>query len=180
MKPIGPLMIEHRLIERAIGLLKAAANRMRTPRTVDIAFPDDLLDFFRTYADMIHHGKEEEILFRELARKEISEEHRGIMNGLIAEHAYARSAIGGIGRDNVRLRAGDSDALGHMLAQIDELLEMYPRHIETEDKHFFFPVLAYFSRDEQDSMLDEFWEFDKRMIHEKYRRLIEALEAGAG
>jgi len=56
---------------------------------------------------------------------------------------------------------------------LEELLKLYPRHIEKEDRHFFYPALEYFTRQERDEMLKKFSEFDKQLIHEKYRALIE-------
>jgi hypothetical protein len=41
---------------------------------------------------------------------------------------------------------------------------------------FFFPLLDYFSQQEQDRMLQEFWEFDRKLIHEKYRSVVEYAE----
>ncbi len=55
-------------------------------------------------------------------------------------------------------------------------MKFYPVHIEKEDKHFFLPCLGYFSKEEQDIMLGEFWEFDRKMIHEKYRKVVETRE----
>ncbi len=37
--------------------------------------------------------------------------------------------------------------------------------------------MDYFSGAEQQAMLDRFWEFDRKMIHEKYRRVVEEEEA---
>jgi hemerythrin-like domain-containing protein len=56
------------------------------------------------------------------------------------------------------------------------LVTLYPAHIEKEDKRFFYPCLEYFSREEQDKMLAEFWEFDRKMIHEKYQNVIASWE----
>jgi hypothetical protein len=36
--------------------------------------------------------------------------------------------------------------------------------------------MKYFGRQEQDEMLKEFWEFDKRLIHEKYAAIVVRLE----
>jgi hemerythrin-like domain-containing protein len=55
---------------------------------------------------------------------------------------------------------------------LKELAEFYPKHIEKEDKNFFFPCMEYFTKNEQDVMLDEFWEFDRNLIHEKYRKMV--------
>jgi hemerythrin-like domain-containing protein len=54
--------------------------------------------------------------------------------------------------------------------------EFYPKHIEKEDKVFFPASRAYFTDEEDQAMLAEFWEFDRRMIHEKYRSVVEVLE----
>ena len=45
-----------------------------------------------------------------------------------------------------------------------------------EDKHFFLPVMQYFTQEEQDKMLDEFNRFDQTLIHDKYRGIVEGLE----
>jgi hemerythrin-like domain-containing protein len=59
---------------------------------------------------------------------------------------------------------------------IKSLVEFYPKHIEKEDKHFFIPCMDYFTSSEKDAMLKEEWEFDKSLIHEKYRNIVIAAE----
>ncbi|MBN2025691.1 MAG: hemerythrin domain-containing protein [Actinobacteria bacterium] len=173
MMPIGPLMIEHRLIERMIPLLENQLEDIRESGGVDPVFIDNAVDFFRTYADRTHHGKEEDILFRDLAAKEINLEDRRTMDELVEEHVHARETVGGLLRAKGAFVAGDTDALETVVEHLEELARFYPGHIEKEDRHFFIPCMDYFSREEQDGMLQEFFEFDRDMIHEKYRRLIE-------
>ncbi len=57
-----------------------------------------------------------------------------------------------------------------------ELAHFYPVHIEKEDKHFFFPCQEYFTKEELDKMLAEFYEFDRKMIHEKYEKIVSRME----
>jgi len=54
-------------------------------------------------------------------------------------------------------------------------MDLYPGHIQKEDKVFFSNAESYLSPDELGQMLNEFWEFDKKMIHEKYKKLCESL-----
>ena len=54
------------------------------------------------------------------------------------------------------------------LFSIQELARFYPAHIIKGDRNFFYPILDYFSKAEQDNMLSEFWEFDRKLIDEKY------------
>lgn len=177
MKPIGPLMWEHRLIERMLHLFDGQIARIREANAVDPVFVDIAVDFIRTYADRTHHGKEEDILFRNLAKKQLSAEHARIMNELVEEHKYARKTVGRMVEAKKRFLKGDKDAIQDVIACLAELAEFYPRHIEKEDKRFFFPCMEYFTQEEQDAMLQEFWEFDRNMIHEKYQKVADMLDA---
>ena len=94
MLPIGPLMIEHRLIERMVKLMETALREMDEKKTLNIGFLDEAIDFVRTYADRCHHGKEEDILFRDLGRKPLSSEHKRGMDELVQEHIWARKTVG--------------------------------------------------------------------------------------
>jgi hemerythrin-like domain-containing protein len=61
--------------------------------------------------------------------------------------------------------------LSNISENLRKLVEFYPKHIEKEDKVFFPAARAYVTDSEDQAMLAEFWEFDRRMIHEKYRFL---------
>jgi hemerythrin-like domain-containing protein len=176
MMPIGPLMIEHRLIERMIGVLREEMHGIEKENDVHMELIDSGVDFFRTYADRCHHGKEEDILFRDLAKKRLSQEHKKIMDELIQEHRIGRETVGRLLRAKERYAKGAMDALGEIISVLKELVEFYPGHIEKEDQHFFMPCMEYFSKEERDAMLQECWEFDKQLIHEKYRQLVERFE----
>ena len=62
-------MREHRVIERVIALLRDELGNIARTGKVDLPLLDFAIDFFKTYADRCHHGKEEDILFRELKKK---------------------------------------------------------------------------------------------------------------
>jgi len=168
-------MSEHRLIERMVAQVKGELERVEKDKVVDPKFIDLVVDFFRTYVDRCHHGKEEDILFRNLAGKRPSDEHRGIMNELIAEHVYARKTVSELMEANERHAQEGTDVLTEIQAILRRLTELYPAHIEKEDKHFFYPVMDYFNKQELDAMLQEFWEFDRKLIHEKYGGVVEGI-----
>jgi len=176
MQPIGPLMWEHRLIERMVSVLKAELARMTSSDSADPVAIDAAVDFFRTYADRTHHGKEEDILFRELRGMALSDEHRRIMDELVAEHATGRREVGGLVAAKERYVQGDVSALAGIRGHLGTLIEFYPRHIEKEDLHFFHPCMAYFTKAELKAMLDEMWEFDRKMLHERYGAMVREWE----
>jgi hemerythrin-like domain-containing protein len=176
MKPIGPLMIEHRLIERMIAVVNKELDELKQGKKADPIFIDTYVDFARSYADRCHHGKEEDILFRDLRRKKLSAEHKKTMDELIQEHVWARKTVGELVAAKDRYLQGDTSSLKDVSAKLKALAEFYPKHIEKEDKRFFFPILDYFTKQEQDAMLQEFWEFDRKLIHEKYQKVVEKFE----
>lgn len=176
MEPIGPLKIEHRCIERMVRLLDEELGNIERTSEVNADFLSVGVDFFRTYADRTHHGKEELILFRELAQKELSPDDQAMMERLVQEHIWAREAVGRLAAAKDRYVEGNREALRVIIYELGKLTKFYPMHIEKEDKHFFVQVLEYFSKEERKAMLEEFWEFDRRMIHEKYMKVVEEYE----
>ncbi|MGM0470561.1 MAG: hemerythrin domain-containing protein [Promethearchaeati archaeon] len=176
MMPIGPLMIEHRLIEKIIPIIKEEREKIKQYQKVNPIIIDKTVDFFRMYADRTHHGKEEDILFQELEDKDLTVEHQEIMDELVEEHIWARNTVGKLLNAKESYTEGNIDAVKEVLDLLEELSEFYPKHIEKEDKHFFIPVMDYFTEEEQEKMLDEFWDFDKKLIHEKYEKVINELK----
>jgi hemerythrin-like domain-containing protein len=57
MQTRGPLMIEHRLIERMLSVIRNALSEIKLKNKVDPVFVDIAVDFIRIYADRTHHGK---------------------------------------------------------------------------------------------------------------------------
>ena len=176
MLPIGPMMAEHRLIERMIFIIKDELTNIQNENKIDPIFIDNAVDFIRTYADQTHHGKEEDILFRELKKKKLSNEHERIMNELIEEHKFGRKTTRALLEAKDEYVQGNQNAITTIIDTMNSLVDFYPKHIEKEDKHFFIPVMDYFSKEEQDAMLDEGQVFDRRMIHRKYDALVMTIE----
>lgn len=174
--PIGPLMTEHRLIERMIALMEKELEKIRKEKRANFKFIETAVDFIRTYADRLHHGKEEDILFRVLKAKELEEQHRKTMEELIEEHSWARKKVKELVDANKKYKEGDEDRIEAITRCLQDLVHFYPQHIEKEDKHFFIPIMNYFNQSEQESMLDEEQEFDRNFIHEIYKEKVSETE----
>jgi hemerythrin-like domain-containing protein len=175
MMPIGPLMIEHRLIERLIASMKEEHRAIKEQGKVRICFVEGVIDFLQMYSDRCHHGKEETILFEELERKQLTPEHRAIVESLRGDHAVARNLVGAMSSAKDSYAHGNASALDVISECFEKLLDLYPKHIQKEDKHFFIPCMNYFDKEEQSNMLQKFWDFDKSLIHEKYRNAVQQL-----
>lgn len=176
MKPIGLLMREHRLIERLVKLIENELNNIKKTNEIDYDFILESIDFFKTYADRTHHGKEEDILFRELKKKEISMDLKNTMEKLEQDHRYARKIVTELSNKNDNYMQEKDSSINEITTILEKLIILYPVHIKTEDKEFFYPCMDYFKDEEQQEMLQEFYDFDKKMIHEKYLQIVEYRE----
>jgi hemerythrin-like domain-containing protein len=176
MLPIGPLMIEHRLIERIIKLWRKEQDIIVSSRKPNLCFIDSAIDFMRTYADRCHHGKEEDILFCALRQKPLPEQLKKILDELLEEHKIARKTVAALAAAKDKYAAGSLDALGSIVESITAITTLYPSHIQKEDKQFFIPVMDYFTGQEKDKMLEDFRLFDQSLIHEKYKSMVAAME----
>lgn len=172
MMPIGPLMIEHRLIERMIEVMNREFVQIKDKKKVDHDLIIGLIDFIRTYADRCHHGKEEDILFRDAGQKNLTAEHKTILEELMNEHVWARGVTRQLVEANDRHRNGESEAMIVITDCLQKLVEFYPQHIEKEDRRFFIPLMGYFSEKEKNAMLEEEYAFDRNLIHEKYEKMV--------
>lgn len=177
MQARGPLMIEHRLIERMITVVKDILKQIKSRQRVDSTAIDTAVDFIRTYADRVHHGKEEDILFREMSKRPLSARDKQLMQELVEEHVTGRRMTQAVVEANKRYRNGDASALADISVNLGKLVEFYPQHIQKEDKVFFPVIRSYLSDEEDQSLLAEFMGFDQKMIHEKYLSIVKSLES---
>jgi hemerythrin-like domain-containing protein len=174
--PIQPLTVEHRLTERMIDVMRWRVADMESIGTADIGFIDGAVEFLRTYADRCHHGKEENILFRELARKPLSAEHRGLLDELVAEHVFARTTTQRLVEARDLYVAGGTSAFADIAACLHMFVEFYPKHIAKEEHGFFRAAMSYFTAAELDRLLAEENEFDRRFVQVVYGKAVEDWE----
>jgi hemerythrin-like domain-containing protein len=174
VKPRGLLMIEHRLIEKVLIVAKQKAIAM-TEIDYSPIFIETIVDFIKTYADRTHHGKEEDILFIELAKKKLDVDNQRIMDELINEHKQTRTKVKEVVELNEKYKGGDRKVVPMIVDEIIWLAGFYPVHIKKEDAVFFSNTEKYFDKSESDNLLNKFYEFDRNMIHEKYQNVYKVI-----
>jgi hemerythrin-like domain-containing protein len=127
----GVLMEEHRVIERVLD----AVERMLDARTVDAAFLDRALDFFRNFADGCHHAKEETALFPALERAGIPR-LGGPVGVMLDEHVEGRRLLG-IVAENLALAEADIRAADRVRGAARAYVDLLRQHIQKEDNVLF-------------------------------------------
>jgi hypothetical protein len=101
---IGMLMAEHRVILRVIGGIEGRRREMIDAGRVDARYVESVVDFLRSYADRCHHGKEEDIPFRDLAGKPLSADDAVAMQALVDDRVLHRRGARRDGRRVPRVR----------------------------------------------------------------------------
>lgn len=180
MLPIGQLMIEHRLIERIITQIKNIIMKAQASKSIDINIISQITDFIRNYADKCHHGKEEDILFKDLNKKKISQEHKKIIEELIRDHVYGRELLFNLTGAANDYMNGHTVSFEKIIESLKNIIKFYPEHIKKEEKSFFMSCMKYYSDIEKQEMLTKFNEFDKSLFHSVNKTLVEKIEYQIG
>jgi hemerythrin-like domain-containing protein len=175
MNVIGHLREEHRVIENTLNIFEAEIKKIREQHRIDPISIDISIDFVRTYTDLAHHGKEENILFHDLGKKNLSANHTRIMNELMAEHQHSRTIVEKWIEATKRYFAGEDNSQ-EIIDCLQELTTFYPLHILKENNYFFNSIADYFSQEEHKKLIREFEEHDDKVLHWKYRKIESVLE----
>ncbi len=90
MYGVDVLLEEHENILRFLETVDGACIRILRDGEVDVNYFREAIDFIREYADGIHHGKEEEFLFKEM-QDQLGDLGRNLIDhGMLVEHDLAR------------------------------------------------------------------------------------------
>lgn len=174
MHPLDMMMQEHALITKLITVIRKKLPEMKAKKT-NSCFINKLVDFFITYGDKTHHGKEEDILFREVGQKNLSEELRKVLAELLEEHVQAREKIKKFDQENNKYSNGDESVYENIIKMIEDILDFYIAHIEKENTRFFRQAMEYLNEKEIEAMTKEFAEFDRSIIHERYKDIVNSI-----
>jgi len=178
LSPADLLGAEHDLIRRVMSALRRQSRRIEEERQVDPVFLTTVVDFITTYAGAVHHGKEEEILFRQLHEKPLSEEERQTMEELAREHVEMRRLVDELQEAKERYREGEDEALDAIQNAVEAMVALYPGHMENEDETFFPAAMDYLDESERQDVVEQMRGHDRAMIHEKYGSVADELDAG--
>lgn len=90
--PTGMLRHDHEVVLRALGLMERLAQGLEAGGPVDRTALTWVIDFFTTFVDRFHHGKEEQHLFPALERHGIPREG-GPVGVMLYEHEESRGLL---------------------------------------------------------------------------------------
>src|ERR1019366_5701149 len=182
MQAIDILMQEHRLIERVLDALEAAASHLERSRAVPPAFFLDAADFIAGFADGRHHRKEEGVLFGAMIESGVPS-GGGVIDMMLEEHEQGRALTRALRDAARRLQAGDELARAQVVSNVRGYVALLRDHIAKEDEMLFPMADEMLSSASQESVLEGFERVEREETgegaHEKFHALAAKLEREA-
>ena len=137
-KPIVELSAEHGLIQKVVAGLSVLETRMSGGGSVDVALLRRIVEFLKEYADVLHHGKEEALLFPALERNGVPA-HGCPVGALLAEHKRGRELVSEFAEAIEAYASGAEGSAAGLIVKMKALSELYPAHIWKEE-YLLFPM----------------------------------------
>jgi hemerythrin-like domain-containing protein len=173
-----PLVEEHKLILRMIGLLEKNAAETAAGRYQNWQFYRDGIDFIRNYADRFHHAKEEDLLFTALIENGMPRENSPVA-AMLMEHDLGRTYISALEAALAEAMDGDT---GRFQAIADNALgyaALLREHIDKEDGILYPLSERVIPESMRSALLDGYRKAETRVptgFAEQYERIVERYE----
>jgi hemerythrin-like domain-containing protein len=178
MEPIARLLKEHRLIEKGVQALELLRSRLEERAQIRPKIFWMTIDFWSTYADIVHHGKEEQLLFPLLEQHESKGELSSIIDQLIDEHTQLLGYISELRLSARPFFQGDQAAQQKIMDCLVGYITTVVPHVRLEDKELF-PIVSDLITEKELTQLDkDFKIFDARTgpkIHSFYEERVKKL-----
>jgi hemerythrin-like domain-containing protein len=138
MKPTRILELEHRVIEQVLDCLDRIANRCQADGRLDAESARNAVDFFRTFADRCHHGKEEQQLFPMMEARGFPADS-GPVAVMRVEHDHGRALVQGMEVEIEFAADGKPESCARYVNNARSFSALLREHIRKED-HCLFPM----------------------------------------
>lgn len=175
MKPTEVLMQEHRIIEQVLTCLEVIATQAEADGRIDTDAAAQAVDFFGTFADRCHHGKEETLLFPMLETKGLAREG-GPTGVMMREHDEGRGHLRAMAE---AIQNDSQTGLKQFVDHARAFLELLRQHIQKEDSCLFAMADQILGTDDQQDLMAAFARVEHEDLgpetHTKYVELANRL-----
>ncbi|MGI6731690.1 MAG: hemerythrin domain-containing protein [Anaerovoracaceae bacterium] len=170
------LINEHEGILFGLTILEKMANEVEQLEEIEVRDIEEMVNFFKLFADKCHHGKEEGLMFPAMERVGVSNEEAP-MEQLMLEHEEGRKYIAGM---DFSINNGALEGEKFILAA-RSYISLMRGHIDRENSILFPLGDKLIPMEEQKQLLEKFEEFEEIVmgegIHEKLHELLHDFEA---
>ena len=137
-----------------------------------------MIEFFTTFVDRCHHGKEEELLFPALEEIGVSRQG-GPIGVMLKEHQQGRDRVANMKAALVRYWEGDRGAAVDFVHHARAYITLLNQHIDKENNVLFVLADNNLSEEKQMELWEGFETIETQKIgpgkHEGFHQMIESL-----
>ena len=168
---IDVLMTEHRLIEKVLASLEAYTTELRQGRELERRSAADFAAFFKGYADALHHGKEEDLLFRRMVELGFPEQG-GPLAVMLHEHKLGRAHVTAI--FDVGAASGPVSGLEQALVTDNAagFVPLLRTHILKEDQILYPLAVRFLPPEELERLGERCDEFARQVGDDRVNELL--------
>jgi hemerythrin-like domain-containing protein len=161
---------EHRTIKIVVKTLGNLALTIEKDQRADAALLKTAVEFFRVYADKLHHGKEEALFFPMLVKSGVSPQGCSI-DELNQEHKTGRALVGALEEGIAFYEQGKPGAQDSLVRTLRKIVDLYQNHIWKENTMVFPMADKILTEADQKELSGKFAEVDKSVGLEVIARL---------
>jgi hemerythrin-like domain-containing protein len=172
--PITVLRKEHDVIVRMLGVAETIAHRLSRGESVAPETLFGLQEFFVTYADTCHHGKEEGLLFPVLEKKGVAK-NGGPLGIMLMEHDESREFVQQMKQAAADYAAGKVKAGDRWAVAASSYSEILRQHIFKENNVLFCMAERMLSDVEQAEMAAAFDKVESETLGASTRERLHVL-----
>lgn len=180
MNTIKILVDEHNNIKRVLNVIRKICVGILEGKEVPKDDLTSIIDFIRNYADKYHHGKEEDMLFKDMSTELADKIGPGPIQGMLIEHDFGRNFVRELENALKTYSEGNNEIKVDIIANAMGYANLLGRHIFKEDNMLYKYAEKNLKEETMNKLDREFkdYEEDKKHIEtkEKYIRLVEELE----
>lgn len=180
MNSIQLMVEEHKYIVRMLKVVRSACNQILQGKEICYEDFDNMIEFIRKYADVHHHGKEEQFLFKEMVNNLGKMGTNLVTHGMLVEHDWGRLFISELNAALLRVKSGDEESKLDVIANAVGYANHLARHIAKEDEVVYTFAEKQLSQEilEQVNKQTEAFEEEanKQGIQNYYIKILEKLE----
>lgn len=133
LKSIEIMVAEHENIRRMLRVVREISYRVLTNGDCSLEDFVPVTEFIKNYADKLHHGKEEDILFEAMNSEIQKLAKSGAITGMYIEHDQGRLFIANLLKGIEAFKSGDDRARLDIIANAIAYTDLLDRHIEKEN-----------------------------------------------
>ncbi len=166
---VAELETEHRLIQQVVAGMSYLESRITAGAEIDQTLLNRIVEFLRSFADHLHHAKEEALFFPALERRGVPAQGCPV-GALLHEHTKGRALVTEF-EQAIEASAPKTDGSTERLtAAMRALAELYPAHIWKEDYLLFPMSKKVLTADDEAELSEKFEELDRKLGEVEKRR----------